>query len=389
MAKRRGKGEGSITYRKNRGVYQGLVLLGYNPKTGLPKRKYFYGKTKKEVKEKIHKALGEIHSGTYIEPSRTSVKEQFLTWLENKKPHVTYNTYRNYKLMIEKHIIPFIGNKTLSKLTTQDIQELINEKMNDLNPQGKPLSSRTIKYIYSTINTVLKKAAAERIISFNPAETVEIPKQKKREIKPLTFEEVKKFLNSNKDDPYYAGFLLAIYSGVRLGELLGLRWEDIDFSSPKISVRQQVALEENGERIRPPKTEESIRDIPIPDMVAEELRRHKTEQARHKMSLGPNYQDYDLVFATYLGTPYSPTNYSKYFKRAQKRAGLEGFRFHDLRHTFATLSLQAGIPAKTIQKWLGHTSVVVTLDTYSHLVPEMQVEAMKKVNNLANRILSD
>ncbi len=382
MAKRRSNGEGSITKRPD-GTWMAQVSVGRDPATGKLKRKTFYGKTRQEVSKKITGVIHEIQTGNYIEPALITLGQWLNDWLKGRKPHITESTWQAYEVMIRCHINPNIGGIKLKDLRTRDIQNLLNAKLENGRVDGKGgLSTRVIKYIYSTLQSALKQAVKERLITHNVADAIELPKQKKQEMKILTKENISVFMETAKNSIHYPAFLLELSTGLRRGELIGLRWEDIDFHNGILRVKQQIVRCKKGLIISEPKTEKSKRTISLHKGILEKLKEHKKHQNELKLLLGPAYQDNGLVFCTEDGKPLDPRNFVRHFESVLKKAGLKHIRFHDMRHTFATMALQSGIPAKTIQEFLGHSTISVTMDTYSHVTPEMQSEAANIIGNI-------
>ncbi len=398
--KRRSNGEGSV-YQLPNGTWRGQVTTGINPKTGKPKRQSFTGKTRSEVTQKMTKALHELQTGSYIEPSTLTVSQWLEDWLKGRKPHIEESTYITYETMIRCHIKPELGEFKLRNLRTRDIQNLINSKMENGRFDGKgELSTRTVKYIYSTIQSALGQALKERLIPYNPADAVELPKQTKKEIETLTQEEVSKFLSTAKEDKadlirrarteetktiftyqsslYYNLFYLELASGLRRGELLGLVWDDIDFENEVINVKRQlVRSKEKGLILKNPKTEGSIRVIKIDNITAKKLKTHKVNQSKVKLILTDERfkNTNNLVFCNEEGKPIDPRNLARHFDFLLKKAEIRHFRLHDLRHTHATLSLEAGADMKSMQERLGHTTFKTTADTYSHVTKKMAEKA--------------
>lgn len=382
----RGNGEGTIVKRKD-GRWCGVVTVGRNYETGKLDRKYLYGKSRTEVAKKMTKLKHKLNLGTYIEPSNMTVGEWIDKWLEGRKPHIAYHSWRNYGVMIRNHIKPELGGIKIKDLTTRQIQNLLNYKFENGRIDGEGgLSARTVKYIYQTLYSALKQAKKERLIPYNAAEPVELPKKRDKEdaINTYNSEQIDLLLNTAKemDGPYYSAFYLVLSTGLRMGEVLGLKWKDINLKEKTLSINRQLQRIDEGLVFKSPKTKTSIRMIPLSDDIVKVLKSHKIKQGEFKLRLGEAYNDNDLVICIKNGKPKDPRNLYRKFKQAIKKAELPDIRFHDLRHTFATLALEAGVPAKVIQEILGHASISTTLDTYSHVTKEMQIDAAKKINSM-------
>lgn len=365
MAKR-GHGEGTITRRKD-GRWMAQVTIGRDPLTGKLKRKTFYGKTRKEVQEKLDTFKAEVRTGTYIEPRKTTFGDWTARWLElYVKPKVKTSTYSKYQIHLKTHIIPNLGHIELQHLTTDHVQELYNAL-------AKTHSSSVIAIIHQVVNGALKAAVKQKVILNNPAEHTVRPSVKYREIIPLSKEEVGTYLEAARGERLYAAFLLDFYTGLRRGELLALRWENIDLDAGVLTVKESLSRVKNPDTgkseliFSEPKTENSKREVPLLPEVVQELRKHKARQNEEKLLLGAAYEDNDLVFCTAEGKPVEPRNLLRKHKAILKKAGLRSeIRIHDIRHTFGTLLAQAGENPKNIQILLGHADVRTTIGTYCH-----------------------
>jgi integrase len=280
------------------------------------------------------------------------------------------------------------------------LQKLYNDKLNNGRKDKKKvdgklvereggLSPRTIRYMHVIIHSALKQAVDEKIIQSNVSEHVKLPKNPKKEMKTLHVNDIKKFLEFAKVSRYYTAFLFELYTGLRRGELLGIRWKDIDFKNCKIKVVQQLVKEGNNHVIRELKTNKSQnRVISIPSEIVQELKNHKKIQAEERKQLGLS-EIYDgLVFTCELGTYVQTRSFDRALKGILKRANLEKIRIHDLRHTFALISLQSGTDIKTLQNDLGHESISTTLDEYGHVNEEMKRDASNKRSQLMKGLLS-
>jgi len=388
MAKRRGNGEGSITKRKSDGRWQGYVTVGYDVETGKPKKKYFYGKTRKEVQEQVNEALGKVRTGTYREPSKLTMAEWLTTWLNDyMKPSLRPTTWENYEIQVMRHILPALGHLRLSQLQTSNLQKLYNDKLSNggrLDGKEGGLSPRSVRYIHTLIHAALEQAKKEGMITINVADAVKLPHDQKKEIQCLDTEGVKKFLTAARDTKHFPAYFLALNTGLRRGELLGLRWKDVDLKAGSITVNQGLVRTKQGLVFQEPKTKLSNRTIGISPQVVSVLKDHKKRQNEERLSAGEAYnKEHDLVFCNELGEPICPRGFTRHFERLLKRAGLEGkVTFHGLRHTFATLSLQEGAAARTVQEALGHHKAAFTLDVYSSVTDKMKKEATDKIGNL-------
>lgn len=387
MSKKRGNGEGTI-YKRSDGLWVAQVTVGYDPQTGKPKRKSFYGKTRQEVIGKLTEIIQELRTGTFIEPSKATFGEWLDKWLEEyKKGQLKPTTYESYKAIVDIHIKPALGGIPLTKLQPHMLQAFYNEKLENGRADGKGgLSTRMVRYCHTIIHQALKQAVKEGLLPRNPAEATSPPAVKNKQMRPLTEEELLKFLEVARDDRLYAAFVVAATTGLRRGELLGLCWDCVDLEQGIIVVKRQLLVLKNSLILEETtKTKSGQRTVVLTDDAIRELKAHRKRQAQEKLLLGEAYQGHNLVFCKPDGTPLDPREFTKHFQRLLKKAGLPQVRLHDLRHTHATLLLKRGIPAKIVQERLGHSSITITLDLYSHVTPEMQRLAAESLNSLLNK----
>ncbi|MBQ6459002.1 MAG: site-specific integrase [Exiguobacterium sp.] len=355
--------------------YYILEIGRVNGKRRQKKKRGF--KTKKEAQKALIEAEHAIlQKGMYHEPAKTLYGEYLKSWLDDKKIIVKDSTYKIYHWLIHKHIIPYLGHIEISKIRPNDIQKLYNELItNDL------LARENVQKIHSLINDSLNKAVKCDLINRNVASLVDRPKAYKSELSVWSIQEVKLFLNNAKTSRYHIAFVLALSTGMRQGEILALRWKDIDFSKQTLSIRQ--TLSHTGNKINTgAKTKSSLRNITLPEETINLLIKHKKAIQSEKRLADILYNDNDLVVCTNVGTPCSPRNLLRTFYSITKQSSVPRIRFHDLRHTHATLLLEQGTHPKVVSERLGHSNVRITLDTYSHVLPTMQVETANKLNSL-------
>ena len=376
----RGNGEGTIIQRKD-GRWCGVVTIGTDPETGKPKRKYFYGKKRKDVAKKMTDLKKKLFDGSYVEPCNMKLKDWLERWIEGRRTTLAYNTYKSYLNIINNHINPDIGKIRLKNLKSRSVQELLNSKLDNGRVDGKGgLSPRTVKYIYQTLHAALGQAVKERMITRNICTAVEIPKkQEEKEMKTWTKGEVDIFLKATKDYKYYILHYLALNVGMRQGELLGLQWKDIDFDNKLLKVNRQY---DRSGQFKKLKTKAGKRTIPLTDHIIKELNRHKIKQSEKKLALGEAFEDNDLVCCNEIGQAVSHYQLFREFKDIVEIANLPEITFHDMRHTFATLFIESGGPIKTLQQILGHSSITVTIDTYVSVTKEMLDSAANVMENM-------
>jgi len=332
-------------------------------------------KTKKEAQKALAEAINAVNKGTYIEPSNIQYKEYLHQWFSTKQNSIGVQTAKVYNNYLQSRILPGLGNFNLSKLSTIQIQNFIDSLSTD------GLSSATVKKVYEIIRNSLEYAVDFELILKNPAIKVKLPKSNKKEMKVWNENEINHFLKIAKADPNYIVFLLALTTGMRQGEVLGLRWKDIDLEKGLINIKQ--TLSHDGKNfISGAKTKSSLRTINLSKLTINMLKQRKVTISKERLSSGLVYQDFDLIACTQHGTPLNPANVRRSFNKLIKLADVPKIRFHDLRHTHATLLLSKGINVKVISERLGHSNIKVTLDTYSHVLPTMQEEVALKLDEI-------
>lgn len=402
--KTRGNGEGSICKRKD-GSWQGQVSVGKD-ENGKPKRVTYYGKTRKEVQDKVTATLAKIQTSTYILPSNMTLGVWLDRWIENyMKDSLKATTWESYKIQINSHIKPALGNIQLSKLQTWDLQRLISQKQSEGRCDGKVggLSNKSIRYIHTVIHSALQQAVRERLIPYNPADVVKLPRKIQQEIQLLDDDSIRLFLMEAKkvkrfitdkeearDIRNYLAYCLTLHTGLRRGELLGLRWNDVDLTKQVIRVKQQVLRTKEGLIFDVPKSSRSVRTIPVSGGIVGELKRYKTLQNEEKLLAGRLYnKKNDLVFCSEIGTPKDPRSSTRHFENVLKSANLEKVHFHSLRHTFAVNCLRQGVDIKTLSEMLGHHSAAFTLEVYCHVLDEMKVDAAEKIGSFLKSCVNE
>ena len=372
---KRGNGEGSIYQRADGQWVTSISIEG-------GKRKVLYGKTRKEVKEKLTRLLHEQQQGTLVVAGPQTV-EQFLTdWLENThKRHVRPRTYERYREAVYLHIIPALGKHQLQKLTVQHVQRFYTKK------EDEGLAPATIIYYHSVLHNALDTAVKRNLVAQNVCDLASPPRRRRFEIQPLSGEQAQKLLATVQGHKWEALFTLALATGLRLGELLGLKWQDVNLSIGTLQVRRILSRVPTQETKREhvyveaePKTQNSRRSVVIAPFALELLKQHRIQQLETKLKAGPAWQEHDYVFCTLTGNHLRPNYVVVEFKKLLKKAELPNIRFHDLRHSAASLLLTAGVHPKVVQEILGHTQISMTMDIYSHILPGMQEDAMNKLH---------
>lgn len=368
MNGRRGHGEGGISHRKD-GRWEARIDLGYE--NGKRRRKAIYGKTRKEVAQKLHAALKAKQDGVIFVPENQNVATYLADWLEAVRPTVRERTHHRYEQYVRLHIVPTLGKVRLAKLTPQHLRSLYSSKL------AEGLSPTTVVHLHRVLHGALKQAGRWDLVPRNVADLVDPPRMNRAEMATLSAIEVRRLFEVARSHRLEALFVVAITTGMRQGELLALHWRDLDLDAGTVKVRGSLQrMRDNRLAIVEPKTAKSRRLITLSETGIEALRRHRARQATERLRLGPAWVDEDLVFTNMVGRPVSATNLlHRDFYPLLERAGLPKVRFHDLRHTAATLLLEGNVNTKVVSEMLGHTQVGVTMDLYQHVTPTMQQHA--------------
>ncbi len=358
--------KGSVKKRGN--AYRYIVDIGRDPLTGKRKQLTKGGfKRKKDAEAALNEVLNEVHTQGYVVPSQevfsSFIENWFTTHLEKR---IKETTASNAKSLIDKHLIrenPF-GDKPLSKITTEDIDAFYNLKIDE------GYSSSYIRKMHQTLNQAFNQAVKWKRIKYNPVTDADPPAVKKEEMKIWSYNEINAFLEHCKGERHYLTFFLAIYTGMRRGEILGLNWSDIDFANKTIRIQRSLAyIPKKGYVLTSTKTLKSKRIVPISDMVVNELIKYRAQQEIWKEQLGELYQDEDFVICTETGSKQDPRNVLRALKRLITSSKVTSIRFHDFRHTHASILISSGVDVVKVSKRLGHANAKITLETYAHLVP--------------------
>lgn len=386
MAKR-SNGEGGI-YKRADGIWCGQY---YEVINGVKKRKSVYGKTQKIVKSKLEERFSELNNKG-SESKSITLEDWVAEWLNYyKKNMLKQTTYENYYIYYETHIKnSTIGKMALERLATNELQAYYNEKLKNGRSDGKgKLSPRTVRYLHIIIRGAIDQAVKNGLLERNVSKYVVLPAKKHKEIQPLTIEEVNTFLETAKEDRLFALYLLEITTGIRKGEILGLQWSNIDFVNKRLSIQQSLCnvrdYSESGRKYKlvlmEPKTEKSKRLLPLNDSVIAALTKYREQQSIEKQMYEEIYSDNNTVFTRENGEFINPRELLRRYQVLLKKAGIEPKRFHDLRHTFASILLNEKESPKVIQELLGHANISTTMDIYSHVLEETKVKSVEKLAN--------
>jgi integrase len=402
MAKKNANGEGTIYLRKD-GRWEGSAYVLTSD--GTNKRQRVYGSTWDEAHDKLTKLKADSQNGVPVSVLKQSVAEYLAYWLENvSKPKVRRVTWVNYESLIRNYIVPGIGKKKVARLTARDIRTfLLKVKAtcqccalgkDKKRPEHKRRccalgkccqkypSDRTVRFLLVLLRSALQHAVREDDLPRNVARNVELSMGTQREIEPLSVEEGRKLLAAARGDRIWAAYELAVRLGLRRGEVLGLRWKDVDLIGGVIHIRQSLQRVSGELTAAATKTRRSTRRVALPVECATALRARRAQQRADRLAADPEkWQTSDLVFTTRNGTPIEPRNLNRAFEALSRRAGIRKVRFHDLRHTCASLLHEQGADARTIMEVLGHSSIRVTMDIYTFVRLDTQRAAFNRVGD--------
>jgi integrase len=371
MGKRRGKGEGSI-YRRQDGRWAADITIEGR------RRKTLYGRTREEVHEKLLAAQNEKRQGKLRSGPKQTVRDYLNYWLEEiHRPKIKISTYALYRLNLDNHLIPALGHIQLHKLTTDQVQSFCAEKLRNGYKPG------TVRLMYSILHAELKDAVRKKRLSLNVCDAVDLPRMIQHEIQPLTMEQAHILLAAARQGRLECLLTVALVTGMRLGELLALRWSEVDMTRGILQVRRTVnRIKGFGITESEPKTESSKRSIVLPPFVIDTLVQHRASHNDARIKAGFKWQELGLVFPNTQGGYMRRPKLHRMYKKLLKVAGLPDIRFHDLRHSAATIFLSMGVHPKIVQEVLGHSDITLTLRVYSHVLPSMQQEAMNKMDTV-------
>jgi integrase len=375
---RRGQGEGSI-HRRPDGLWEAQISLGFVG--GKRKRRSFYGRTRAEVRERMEAALRDLRRGVPVSTGRLTIEEYLLGWLEDVERTVRPKTYAAYRLWITHHVIPELGGVRLDKLGPQEVQRFLTRKL------GTGLSPRSVHHIRAVLRQALQRAVKWGLISRNAAALADPPHVPQRPLVQISADDARRILEVAYGTRLEALVAVTLFTGLRQGEVLGLRWSDIDLDARTLTValalQRLPATETEPSRLAlvQAKTSRSRRSVSFPAVLADTLRSHRARQAEDKLRAGQLWQERirGLVFTTVTGGPLSGVEVTKAYQRQLARAGLPRWRYHDLRHACATLLLASGVDIAVVRDILGHSTIALTANTYAAVLPSLQREAAERL----------
>jgi integrase len=372
VSRRRANGEGSIFKHRRKGWVAAVSLPG-------GQRKYMYGRTREEVRQKLAEVTQARDTGTLPDARGYRLGDFLDDWLEEVvKPRVRHWTYVGYEVHVRLHIKPSLGHLPLDKVAPLHVQLFLNRKLE----QG--MSPKSVRYIRGTLRAALNQAMKWGLVARNAAALVDGPRVERHEIKPFTPDEARRFLASIRGDRLEALYSVALTLGLRQAEALGLRWEDIDLDRGQLTVSKQLQRIDRMYKLVDPKTSRSRRSLAMPPLLVDQLRGHRERQLDEKRAAGDQWTESGLIFTTEHGKPLERTTLTRQFHRHLSRVELPQRRFHDLRHSCATLLLVQGVSPRVVMELLGHSDIGMTMNTYSHVIPELRREAATRMQDLLN-----
>jgi integrase len=367
---KRAHGEGTISQRKD-GTWEGKLSVGYKP-DGKRDRRTVYGKTQKEVRAKLDELKQQLANGA-LSDTKLTVKAYLERWLPEKARHVEESSIESYERLIRVHIVPRLGRVQLAKLTALQVQTMMGEVADTVGVRTAN-ASRTLLF------SALKQAVRWQLISRNVVEAVDPLKQPTKEIRLWSTAEAVRFLDTIQGHRLHAAFYLEMSTGLRRGELLGLRWQDIDGNM--LWVRQQLTYSKGRFIFKATKTERSTRRVAVSPDVLEVLELHRKQQEAERELLGEAWPSYDLVFTSEVGTPIHPRNFQRTWDKLKKKAQVPHVRLHDLRHLHVSLLVKQGFDPRTIADRVGHLDASFTLRRYSQMFEEQRQATAISITDL-------
>lgn len=364
-----------------------VINVGTDPKTGKRKQKWYsFTGTKRQAEAERVRLLGLRNTGALvIDPTTATVEEYLQHWL---RTYVASNcrplTHRDYSYQMKHFIISLLGSKRLAKLTQAEVREAYATLLAEGAPGGKPVAANSMMTIHAVFHRALTHAVKWGMIGRNPAEGIDLPRARRRDMTVWSVEDVRRFLNTVEgiQQPYGAFLSLAIMTGMRPSEIIALRWQDADLERGFLQIVQSIQRFNRTTVISEPKTASGRRRVALTPMAVALLKRQKASQNADRLRAGPAFQDSGLVFTNALGEPVKIEQARALFKQAIKAAGLPDIRLYDTRHTHASLLLHENVHPKIVSERLGHSNISVTLNVYSHLLPGLQDAAASKLDQL-------
>jgi len=369
--------------KRGKGSYSVVVSLGRDPKTGKRRQQWVTIRgTKKDAERRLSELLNQVDSGIFVKPRKITVGEYLQQWLTDyAELHCSPKTIESYQQIINSHLMPELGSIKLVELEARHLQTMFAKK------RERGLSARTVRYVYSLMSQVLRYAIRQGVLNRNVAQNTEPPKIEHRELNTIRPEQINIFLEAARETPHYALFYLLLHTGLRRGEALALKWKNIDMGMASLGVQAYLSVTLSLGKVagktyvREPKTSSGKRRVALPPSLTLVLQQHRLRQQEFFALLGKTLTDEDYVFCHPDGAPLDPSTVSHSFAHTLRKAGLPPMPLHGLRHSHATLLLQAGTHPRVVMERLGHSSIRVTLDTYSHVVGGLQETAAQRFDD--------
>lgn len=367
---------------KSYSYWEARATVGYDPGTGKQIQKSVTGKTQREVSQKLTELLKSVNDNSYTPTDKRTVSSWLDAWSVEYLGGVKPRTADSYKSMIERHINPALGALRLVDLRGEDVQRFYNRLQKD------GLSPKTIKNIHGTLHKALQQAVKNRYITFNPSDSCELPKAEKAELKPLDDDQIGQFLRAVKGHRHEDLFVVTLFTGMRQGEVCGLMWDCVDLEAGTILVKRQLqSPRKKGDGYYLASTKNGKgRSLTVAPFVVAALRRVKVAQLENRLKYGEVWEDTGFVFTNEIGQHLRPKGVYDEFKRVVEKMGCPGFRFHDLRHSYAVASLRSGDDIKTVQENLGHATAAFTLNTYAHVTEQMKRDSAARMEQFIKAV---
>jgi integrase len=381
---RRAKNEGTVRYRKWDRRWEGRIRVGWKVVDGLrkPNIKYVTGSNQEEVSARLAELRTQLLAGAVVPTGRNTVEEFLMSWLAGVKATVRPRTWESYELYMRLHAIPVIGHIGLAALRPDHIRKLLQIK------QSAGMSPRSAIHLRTILNTAFKQAINDRLLQWNPVSAVKRPKAVRYKYVALNEEQALAFLKGAESSGLRAFFVLALATGARRGEVMGVRWRDINLEMRTLKIEQTIqrmrakVTGAAGFVTAEPKTPQSRRELEIPEMVIPLLRTHRAKQAVERLAAGSEWNDLDLVFTNASGNPLEPSVIRDEYLRVLEVAGLSHMRFHDLRHSALSFMLAAGVSLRTVMEVAGHSTITMTANTYGHVQRAALADAAQRMNKV-------
>ncbi len=360
-------------YQRLDGMWVAAVHLGYED--GRRKRRWFYGRTRREALDKMNAALRQQEQGLDLARPDQRLDAYLQAWLEEAaRPSVRPRTLESYALNVRR-ITKYLGRIKLSDLKPTDVQSLYAKLLKD------GLSRRTVEQCHTVVHNALGQALKWGLIPRNPADAVTVPRPENHEMQVLSSVELQTLFDHSRDDRWHALWVLMGTTGLRVGEATGLKWDDLDLDNGRVTIQRALQRQKGAGLVMvEPKTRLSRRAVVLGKIAVAALREHRVRQVEQRLVAGLAWRDAGLVFTTITGDPVDPSRVNEFWHRALRGAGLRQVRVHDLRHSAATMMLERGVHPKVVQEMLGHSTITLTLGTYSHVAPTMHAEAAREMD---------